>query len=1075
MGQLASVRTTCEPRQDVLEGRLTDHHYAASLDKIVRDRENYAIYGDADAFFELSYPTAGLRRLLARVFGRLGGASGENGAFGVIRTETSFGGGKTHGLIAVHHLARGARPSGVEDFVDPTLLPAEPVQIAGIVGDALDPVNGLTTFGRHSRTLWGEMAAQLGEHAHATLRDSDATRTAPGTATIREALASRPTIVIIDEIAHHLRQLAKSGDEVVRRSAAQIPVFLKNLFEVAMADPNLVVVLTLASSHDAYGAETDEISELLAEATAVFGETLRETHSVLERSGRPLRPAEDEEIGEILKRRLFVRTDPAAAQAAGLAYKKLYQGIGNAELAGGAADPVTYGRLVERTYPFHPELIRVLDKRLGDIPGFNRARGSIKLLAEIVRALWNDPAAPDTEIINVAEIDYSNATVRDQLTVGLSRAPFAQVAEVDLGGPTSHAAVVDSLRFAGRSPYATRTCRTILTHSLEGKQGVGATRSDFLLGTLRSDDDPAFLDEALSAAEKRCWHLDFDTIRWRFTTVANVNRIVEDEKRGVRNTAVADAVNEVVQRTYKSDMGVQVVPFPEVPAQLKDATELRLAVIHHNLLSVGTDDTTTPPLLTELLEQVGASGAFRRNRNTVVFVVADAAAVESLKDRVKTRLALETLARDDRLAGFEEATRAKIIKMRDQTPLEERVAVTRCYKYLYHPADDQARGFLRRLALPAEAQGETKPATRSVIGLLQDEGKIRATAMPYAWLREKTWANRAATTTAEIAAWFQRDHGAPILLDVTLLKDAIRNGVRNDNWVYFDVAEGKAYTASGATPNVEISDQAEVMTLDEATSRGLLVREPTLADLREVITGPRHTATEVRTALEGRIGGEPTKGKVLELLATAVGNNRHEWIVVVDTEPVEGVTALTPTQIRDRGLSLLTVLNRQEADRLGVTVPGRIRTMTPEEHGRAGMALQQLADKIADLGKPVTALTVIGYAREQSGMTDISLLVMALAQLPRQQVSVNAELRAELPGLQGYFELQVSGERASYQALNTKLSGLLDYATSIAGDLRLDIAFTEEITVDSSEWQQTHTVLKNLDPKDVTVRATLGS
>ena len=477
MGRLTPVRNTCEPRDDVMSGELTDIHFAAQLDKIIRDPEHYPVYGKADEFFKISYPTAGLKTLLARVFGRLAGARGEAGAYGVTRAETSFGGGKTHSLIAVYHLATGERPTNVAEFIAPGLLPDGPIQVAGIVGDALDPVNGLEMNGHHTLTMWGEMAAQLGEHAYAVLAASDSTRTAPGTETIRRALSGKRTIVIIDEIAQHVRQLAKSGDEEVRRSAAQIPVFLKNLFEVAMGDSNLAVIITLASVQDAYGKETNEIAELLDELAGAYTGTLRETHSVLERVGQPIKPAEDNEIGEILKRRLFRHIDPEAASAAGDAYQDLYEKVSAQDqpLGGGAAHPMTYGELVTRTYPFHPELVRVLDKRLGEIPGFNRARGALKLLAELVAGIWSSDAGEcDTEIINVADIDYGRDAIRNLLTVGLNRPQFAQVAEVDLAGPGSHAALVDSDRFAGRPPYATRACRTVFTHSLESKHGVGA-------------------------------------------------------------------------------------------------------------------------------------------------------------------------------------------------------------------------------------------------------------------------------------------------------------------------------------------------------------------------------------------------------------------------------------------------------------------------------------------------------------------------------------------------------------------------------------------------------------------------
>jgi hypothetical protein len=1080
VGRLTPVRLTCQPRDDVLSGRLTDIHFAAQLDKIVRAPGDYPVYGEPDRFFEISYPTAGLKTLIARVFGRLSGTGGEAGAYGVTRAETSFGGGKTHSLIAVHHLAKGARPANLSEFVDLALMPDGPVQVAGIVGDVLDPVNGLETNDHLSFTLWGEMAAQLGEHAFNVLSASDATRTAPGTETIRRALDKRPTVVIIDEIAQHLRQLAKSGSEDVRRSAGQIPVFLKNLFEVAMGEPNLAVVITLASSHDAYGQETDEISELLNEVAATYTQTLEETHSILERSGRPIKPAEDEEIGEILKRRLFSDIDHAAARAAGDAYRDLYEQIRTQgqPLGGGAAHPTTYGNLVASTYPFHPELVRVLDKRLGDIPGFNRARGALKLLAEVVAGIWTGDAAElDAEIINVADIDYAREEIRNLLTVGLNRHQFAQVAEVDIAGPKSHTAMVDSTRFAGRPPYATRACRTVFTHSLESKHGVGAGRSDYLLGTLRVDDDAAFLDEALAAAEKVCWHLDYDGTRWRFHTDPNVNRIIDEEKRNVLNSAAAEALEDAVRYAFRNDVSVQAIVFPTGPADVKDTEDLRVAVIHHDLLHVSAVAAQEPaPLLVDILDHVGVSGGIRKNRNTVVFVAADADSVDALRDRVKTRLAVEKLAGDhDRLNSYTEQIRSKIIDARDQAGVNERVAVTRCYKHVYFPFDDKTHHYLRHVVLPAQAQGDTQPATRMVLDVLGDEGKIRRDPFAYNWLRAKTWPAREATTTAEIAEWFYRDHSAPILRDPTYLKDAIREGIRGAGWVYYDTATGKAYTAGGASPNIEISRDIEVMTTDEANRRGLLVREPTLSDLYAVAVKPRQSGVEVRTALEARIGGEPTKRRVLDLLATAVGNERYGRIVVTDAEPTDGVTALTPTQIRHIGLDALIVLTRSEADRLGVAIPGRVVAIAPEKRGPAGMALQQLTDSIADLGKPVTALSVTGFAGEETGLEDVSLLVLALGQLPKQQISVQVELRAELPGLEGGFSLQVSGDRRDYQALNTKLSGLLSYATKTAGHLRLDISFSQEITVDTAEWQHTHTVLKNLGPKDVVVKATMGS
>ena len=123
MSTLLSITATCTPRADVLEGQLSDLMFAANLDKIVREPESYPVYGDPEQFFAITHPTVGLKRLMSRTFGRLSGAKVEGAEHGVIRSQTTFGGGKTHGLIAVYHVARGARPPALSEFIDPDLLP----------------------------------------------------------------------------------------------------------------------------------------------------------------------------------------------------------------------------------------------------------------------------------------------------------------------------------------------------------------------------------------------------------------------------------------------------------------------------------------------------------------------------------------------------------------------------------------------------------------------------------------------------------------------------------------------------------------------------------------------------------------------------------------------------------------------------------------------------------------------------------------------------------------------------------------------------------------------------------------
>lgn len=267
MGGLKTITETCEPRSDVRGGRLSDQMFAANLDTIVRDRASYPVYGNPEEFFALTHPTNGLRRLLTQTFGRLSGAGVPGAEHAVIRLQTSFGGGKTHGLIATYYLAEGARPPNLAQFVDPALL-SDSCQVAAVVADLLDPATGAVFGGERTQTLWGAIAAQLKRFDE--MRANDEERSAPGSEQWDAVIGSEPTLVIIDEIAGYLRKLTSSGNDEARRMAASVPVFLKNLFDYAAEHRNVAVILTLATRSDAFGKETSEIEDLLSEAEEAF-------------------------------------------------------------------------------------------------------------------------------------------------------------------------------------------------------------------------------------------------------------------------------------------------------------------------------------------------------------------------------------------------------------------------------------------------------------------------------------------------------------------------------------------------------------------------------------------------------------------------------------------------------------------------------------------------------------------------------------------------------------------------------------------------------------------------------------
>ncbi|MFF4792958.1 ATP-binding protein [Streptomyces sp. NPDC001276] len=1083
---LVPLRNVCVPREDVLQGGLADNHFAAQLDKVVRDADHYPVYGDANAFFAQTYPTSGLKTLLAKTFGRVTGAKGVAGENGVLRPTTSFGGGKTHGLTAVYHLAKGARPANIAEFLNPSLLPEGPVQVAALVGDALDPTAGVDTNGHRTFTLWGEMAAQIGDDAYAAMAANDTQRTAPGTGTIRAAFGGEPTVVIIDEIAKYIRAVTSSGSEDVRRMARAIPVFLGNLFEVASDPSNSVsVIITLAATTNAFGAETTEISELTGEekeqadtANAAAVLAAAETGDVLTRAVQPsgvIKPADDNEIGEILKKRIFASVDEDAAKAAGQAYREFYEALGQTEqLAGGPEHPSTYGELVTKTYPFHPELVRVLDKRLGNITQFQRARGALKLLAEVVANIY--ATGDDTAVINVGDINYSNEPVLNHLTDGLGRGEYASVAQGDFAGPKSHAAAVDKDIFPGKPAYATRVARTVFTHSLEMVSTAGAGRNDWLVGTLRPGEDATIFEKALTESEKVFWHLSYDGSRWRFNIEPNVNAIIETEKRNVANTSVASKVYELITGAFANDAGVTPIHFPGSPVDIPDEAKLRVVVLDYNVVTVDAQHADQPPtLIVTMLDKVGSVGTPRKFRNSVAFAVPDTEQVDVLKDRARGLIAAGNLAADTvRLQQFSKEVRNKVEVFYKQATLDARIAVNRCYKHIYYPCSEKVTNYLRHRELPAQAQGDPKNATSAVVTLLGDEGKIRTDEFTASYLRSKTWPSVRSTTTGAVADFFWTDHSIQIVRNPALIRNAISNGVKNEGWVYYDGSTGKAYTAhTMAGMSVAIAPDAEIMTAIEAQSRGLLVRKPTQNDLRAVLTADDLTGAEIRARLEAECGGEPSKSDVLELLATAVQASDYKWFVVLDTEPAAGVKALTPSLIKDRGLDTLRIISRGEADKAGVEVSTRtIQSKTFTATGAGGAAMQHIVDQVSDFTiQTISTLTLKVSADEATGTGDIDLAVAALGMLQKQNITVKSSIRAEFKGLNGGLAFSGTASRMEFQSAYNHAKKALAGATKVVGDLALTFAFTPALNVNDAEFNQIHSVVKNLTIQKTSITA----
>lgn len=997
----------------------------------------------------------------------------------VYRYETSFGGGKTHGLIALWHLARGARPDNLDEFVDPGSIPPD-CRAAAVVGDSLDPINGLTNDGITTYTLWGEIARQLGPDAWASMERSDAARTGPGKQVWLDIFGAAPTVIIIDELAQYLRRLGSSGRQPTRNLAGATIDCLKVLFEAATAAPAVRIVFTLATGVDAFRRETDELQEALEGVAAEA--ILAEARDVMERpKGAVGRPADDHEIGFILRRRLFRRVDEDAAGAALTAYKDLYSELADRGVAVGPAtiDPAGYCDRIRTSYPFHPALIDCLDKRIGPLPGFQRARGALKMLAEAVRRIWNDRT--ELPIINLGDLPLEAEAVRASITSSIGREALNGPARADFAGRTSHAAGVDAERWPNERAAA-RACRAVFCHSAASEPAPGAALPDIHLGVLRPGENPETVDEALAVTSRVAWHLVSDGARWRFQVEPNANRIIAAETANVSQADVTEELSRIIERLFAGEGAVKAVHRPAGPADVPDEPRLRLAVMawtDADTLTTARGAAAPPKAVGEIADYAGVSEVSRTHRNAVMALVADKDEVERMREQVRFELAAKRINRDhERLEQFGKEVRQKLKELADQACLETRVAVCRAYRHLYWPAHDPNNHNLRHFELPPGQQGKTPkgPQTRVLIETLRRHGKISDQAPATDLLaRAAGFARRGEMTTSDLARVPWRDPGQAILLDPSLVRTTISAGIQNGAWVYYDARSERAYSAGRTPPSVRVDSDAWLYSQDKARQLGLLRRPVTLDLIHSALDRPdgggATTGPALRSRLEDDIGGEPTKKEVLETLAS--GLQAADPVIVIDITADEP-EPLTSGAVKRARLDNLEILTAAAAAARGISVSPPDPAPKIEGRGGVGMAFQQIADRVADLGVDlITNITIRADADPGGGTRNLRLLGLCIPQLPKFAHRVKVSTTAEYRGLTGGMKANLSGDARSYQQIEAALLNLADAGEKTAGHLSVELTPAQAIRHGGRRWTELHQVVRASNPGRIIITARL--
>jgi predicted AAA+ superfamily ATPase len=678
-------REIAVPHRDVLEGTFLQSEFAADITAVQTGKATRD-YQNAPAFFERTFITEGMRLLLTQVAQRLTG----NGGDPVIQLQTAFGGGKTHTMLAVYHLATRqcalADLAGIPGLLDQAgLMGVPPARVAVLDGSAHAPGQPWKHGKQAIRTLWGELAWQLGGSVGlALVKDSDATGTSPGKDVLRELLSAyAPCIVLIDELVAYVRQFPE-GQTLSGGNYDSNLSFVQALTEAVKLVPAAIVLASLPESAVEAGSQRGVAA-------------LRSLEKTFGRIQALWKPVATEEAFEIVRRRLFEPVRDAKARDA------VCRAFADAYIAEGARLPnetqeVRYLDRLTQAYPIHPEVFDRLYEDWTTIDGFQRTRGVLKLMAKVIYRLWKDDNK-DLLILPGSQ-PLQDGGCRNELTYYLPPG-WDAVIERDIDGDRAETTELESKepRF-GQVGAARRVARTLFLGTAPSSVATtlsirGLDRARVLLGCLQPGQTSSVYSDALNRLVDRLYYLNpsgdkaQDTTRFWFDTRANLRREMEDRKRRFdEKTEVSSKIAAALKRGAGNATFFDGVHIFTRNGDVPDDSALRLVVLPpENWYSREEARLAFEPAL-EFIRNNGAKPRYRGNR--LIFLAADQGTLPRLSDAARTALAWGSIVADVKEGRLTIDTLQKKQAEKEYDAAEEalpRVA-RECYRWLLCPVQE---------------------------------------------------------------------------------------------------------------------------------------------------------------------------------------------------------------------------------------------------------------------------------------------------------------------------------------------------------------------------------------------------
>lgn len=779
------VWEVCEPHPDVFSRDMDPSLFAISLHHVAQgtaDRD----YTDPERFFTRTFMTRALSDLLERVVGRLAGLG--RGA-PVLRLETPFGGGKTHTMTALFHIARSPQALSEHEAVRPILerlnlraLPAG-VRVAVLDGRGLDVRERRAEDGLTIRTLWGELAYRLGgKEGYAMIADADESRTAPGGSRLTELLKRfQPALILMDEVLEYLlkARAVKVGDSNLME---QTGAFLGELTAAVSAVPTAVLVVALPASSLEVPAESQEVAERL----------FQHAKKVLGRMELVETPVAQDEIFGVLRRRLFQAIGAEREQRRAVEAMLDYYGQYARFFPDRLRSPEYKARMLQ-AYPFHPELVDLLYERWGPHPQFQRTRGALRLLALVIRRLWSQRPG-SALLIQPHHIDLADRHIRGEVVRLLDSGMDAVVTGDILQRASEIERPLGSEYAREQLGKGAAACAFLYSISAATRD-VGATEEEIRTALLRPDLNPAMVSEVLGRLREGLWYLRYRDRRYLFTAKPNLNKVILDFEAEVSDEQVERTLREWIEKVAGKGEGIfQVVLAPEEPQLVPDRP-------HPTLVLLPPEVGDAHAWMDKALNF--ASAGIRANKNMLVFLAPDRARASALHALVRRWSALKEVERSSSFREMERDDQEQVRQQLKDKEAEIESTIRQMYQSIYRP---ETSG-LRPVPVSDPSVIKAKTLGEFVATVLEKQGVLVERIDPE-YLKEVLGVREKEIPLAQVTNLLTGTPGQPLVKNPEQIFESLKQGVEQGD---FGVRAGGQTYIGASVPSEVLRDSQAVL------------------------------------------------------------------------------------------------------------------------------------------------------------------------------------------------------------------------------------------------------------------------